>query len=187
MSGGGWIYYYHFNGDDGCDICSSMTGYYDEEPERPHPNCDCPIVDWINYGYKTVYKEKNEGQGSEYEQQHEAVVEFVNNSSKKVKHTLSVSETVEGEISVSAEIEGIFSVSGKYKASETITETVEVELEPGEGVSIDVIGIMKTVSFSAERWYITESVAGETQEIYDETISDQIEAVEGTRIVVNDL
>ena len=40
----GDIIVYEFCGDDGCDICSSFTGFsIDEIPERPHPNCLCEI------------------------------------------------------------------------------------------------------------------------------------------------
>ena len=30
---------------NGCAICQAMQGYYEEEPARPHPNCDCEIFD----------------------------------------------------------------------------------------------------------------------------------------------
>ncbi len=186
------IIYYHFDGSDGCDTCTSMTGNYDEEPNRPHPNCDCPITTEVfagieDFDYETVYKNKTQTGGSTYEQEHQGVTEFINNSHSKSKFTLSVSETIEGSISVSAEIEGIFSVSGTYKETETINRSIEVELEPGQGVSIDVIGILETVNFSAERWYIAYPIGGDPIEIYDETISDSIEAVSGARVEINDL
>lgn len=185
---GGFIYYYYFDGSDGCDICDAMTGYYDDEPERPHPNCNCPIVDWVNYDYETVYKNKVEEEEETYEQSLEGVEEFVNNSNRTVHVSLKISETVTGSVEVGAEIEEIFEVSGKYEESESVEQTVERDLEPGEGISVDVIGIMKKVRFSAERWYVTEEVVGEeVQEIFDEEIEDEIEAVTGTRIEVNDI
>lgn len=37
---------YRFDGSGGCDFCKEATGYsIDEEPIRPHPGCDCPIVE----------------------------------------------------------------------------------------------------------------------------------------------
>lgn len=30
---------------DGCAVCMALEGYYEEEPERPHPNCDCEIFE----------------------------------------------------------------------------------------------------------------------------------------------
>jgi hypothetical protein len=36
---------FFFDGSDGCEICSAMTGYsIDVEPEPPHPECSCPIT-----------------------------------------------------------------------------------------------------------------------------------------------
>ena len=35
------------NGEHTCDVCSELDGqefdYYDEVPERPHPNCKCYV------------------------------------------------------------------------------------------------------------------------------------------------
>lgn len=28
-----------------CAMCLALEGYHDEEPERPHPNCDCDIFE----------------------------------------------------------------------------------------------------------------------------------------------
>ena len=28
-----------------CAACLALEGYHDEEPERPHPNCDCDIFE----------------------------------------------------------------------------------------------------------------------------------------------
>ena len=42
----GDIIVYEFCGDDGCDTCSSFTGFsINEKPERPHPNCECDIYE----------------------------------------------------------------------------------------------------------------------------------------------
>ena len=35
---------YYFNtSDSGCELCEAMEGWYDDEPPRPHPHCDCSI------------------------------------------------------------------------------------------------------------------------------------------------
>jgi hypothetical protein len=186
MAGFFGIEYFHFDGSGGCDTCTSMTGNYDEKPARPHPNCDCPITTEhffyltpLDPGFETVYKEKNESPGSIYEKEYICVRRYVNDSDAMFKGGLKVSKTVTGEISISAEIEEIFGISGKYEETKTIEDTIEVELEPGEAVSVDLIGILKTVRFSAQRWYILYPAGGDPIEVYDTTISDQIEAVEG--------
>lgn len=30
---------------DGCAVCLALEGLHDEEPDRPHPNCDCEIFE----------------------------------------------------------------------------------------------------------------------------------------------
>jgi len=48
----GGVVYYHYvwhseNGENTCDVCADLDGqvfeYYDEVPERPHPNCRCTV------------------------------------------------------------------------------------------------------------------------------------------------
>jgi hypothetical protein len=34
---------YYFDSTGGCELCDAMEGWYDDEPARPHPNCDCTI------------------------------------------------------------------------------------------------------------------------------------------------
>ena len=80
----------------------------------------------------------------------------------------------------------MFNVSASYTESLTVSETVEVELEPGEGVSIDVIGIMKQIELTADRYYDVEFLDN-TTEIFDEHIQHEIETVTGHRIVVNNI
>ena len=36
---------YYFDSTGGCELCDAMAGYYETEPCRPHPNCNCPIED----------------------------------------------------------------------------------------------------------------------------------------------
>ncbi|MCI0395346.1 MAG: hypothetical protein L0332_12465 [Chloroflexi bacterium] len=40
-----------FKGEDGCELCQSLIGFYCQKPSRPHPNCDCSIepVDQVLY------------------------------------------------------------------------------------------------------------------------------------------
>ena len=30
---------------NGCAVCMALEGMHDEEPDRPHPNCDCEIFE----------------------------------------------------------------------------------------------------------------------------------------------
>ncbi len=42
---------YEWISSGGCERCDAMEGFYDEEPVRPHPNCQCEI---INHGAETA-------------------------------------------------------------------------------------------------------------------------------------
>ncbi len=35
---------YEWISHGGCERCDAMEGFYDEEPVRPHPNCQCDII-----------------------------------------------------------------------------------------------------------------------------------------------
>lgn len=37
---------YYFDGSSGCDRCIAASGYSLDEPERPHADCDCPIIEY---------------------------------------------------------------------------------------------------------------------------------------------
>ena len=191
-------YIYYFDGSDGCTECQALTGAYDNEPSRLHEGkCDCAMYEAVVWGFQSIiYKNKIESEDATYEMPMEAVAEYVNNSSNQVEHTFSISEMIEGEISVSAEIEEIFGVSGKFKGSETVSESVKVTLDPEEGVSIDVVGLLKTVTFSADKYAVYEPLinvgAGDadipsTLEVFLEKLEDEIDAVDGHRIVTNDI
>jgi hypothetical protein len=34
---------YYFDSSDGCELCAAMEGWYEDEPPRPHENCDCDV------------------------------------------------------------------------------------------------------------------------------------------------
>jgi hypothetical protein len=36
---------WEFISTGGCARCDAMEGFYDEEPERPHPYCECQIIE----------------------------------------------------------------------------------------------------------------------------------------------
>ena len=189
----GVIAYYYFNGKDGCPRCKEMTGYYDDRPVGPHGRtCECPISKelWAGY-YDIIYKNKREQHITTFEVLHEGVAEYVNQSNIKAKFQLPINATITGEIGVTEEIEKAFSVSSKYSESKTVSESVEVELEPDQGVRIDVIGIMLVVVFSAHRYFSfkTTTPSGDTEhkEVFDKLVADAIVAVKGHRIVLKDL
>ena len=181
-----WVWV--FMGNAGCEVCHAMTGGYDQVPARPHPGCDCEIRGIPVFGtFKPFYKNKEERDGGTFDTGVVAYREYVNNSSATVTHTLEVSGTVEGEVSVSAELDGLFGVSAKYSASQTVTDSAEVELEPGEGARLSLIGILRHVTFSAERWYKVDSPAGgEPREIFDAKLEDEIEAYDAYRVETED-
>ena len=51
------------NGEHTCDVCAGLDGqefdYYDEVPERPHPNCKC-YVEIVEYGDENPAPEQSE-------------------------------------------------------------------------------------------------------------------------------
>jgi hypothetical protein len=34
---------YYFDGSNGCDRCEGMSGFYIDQPDGPHPFCNCPV------------------------------------------------------------------------------------------------------------------------------------------------
>jgi hypothetical protein len=180
---------WQFEGDDGCDLCQSMSGLYDDEPARPHSNCDCEIFQgYAVGGFTNVYKNKVESPGGIEEQLQEAVIEIVNNSSAEAQYSRTVTGEVEGSIGVSAEIEDAFGVEGNYSESKSVSETISVTLKPGDGVSIDIVGLMLPVTFDADwYWQAYSLLDQEDVEIYMGHLDDSIYAVDGTRVEINDI
>jgi hypothetical protein len=46
---------YYFSSEGDCEVCDAMEGWYDDEPPRPHPNCDCeikPSSKTLGYSFK---------------------------------------------------------------------------------------------------------------------------------------
>jgi hypothetical protein len=35
---------YYFAGEDGCAACEAMADVYEDEPDRPHPYCECDCI-----------------------------------------------------------------------------------------------------------------------------------------------
>jgi c-di-GMP-binding flagellar brake protein YcgR len=105
----------------------------------------------------------------------------------RVSVSLKVSKTVKGSISASAEIKEIFNISATYETSKTIEDTVSVTLKPKQGVELNVVGILKTYTFSAERWYKATFINGEVRHIFDAQISGEAVAVSGGRVTVTNL
>lgn len=184
----GFKYFYLFDGSSGCNSCSALTKYYDNVPSRPHPHCDCPIYSYVKVAdYEVYYKNKVTNAGATYDQTHQGVRQYINQSNSTVTASLKVSKTVKGSISASAEIEGIFNISATYEISKTIEDTVSVTLKPKEGVELNVVGILQVYTFSAERWYKATFINGEVRHIFDAQISGEAVAVNGGRVTVTSL
>ena len=180
---------WQFIGDDTCDKCRGKTGYYNERPARPHDNCDCWIIPKPYVGaFTKIYKNKVESLGSVEQQLHQGVARLKNTSTTVSGiFSTTVSEVITGEIGVSAEIEEGFSVSGKYTESITVSKSVQVPLEPGQSVEINVIGLLLPVTFSADLYYqITTPIEG-TIEIYMGPIEDAITSVNGFEVEMSDI
>lgn len=46
---------HYFDGSDAkCALCQSMTGWYDDRPSKPHPNCDCSIKRYVRFGWYEI-------------------------------------------------------------------------------------------------------------------------------------
>ena len=38
-----WDRYYKWDSSEGCERCKELHRYHEDEPDRPHPNCDCDV------------------------------------------------------------------------------------------------------------------------------------------------
>jgi hypothetical protein len=146
---------------------------------RPHGGCDCFIVPGTVFGvYEEIYKNTRQTKIASYEQEYKYVEYRHNDSPWPHPWTINVSHTVTGDLSLSSTIlDGIFEVGSEHSESKTITDTIgPVELEPGESLWADVIGLFTTIEYSADLYW-KDTLTG--QEIFIETLTDQIESVEG--------
>lgn len=173
----GWTpvkFVYFFDGSGGCDLCSSLTGWYDDRPELPHPNCDCSVEEYIYIGSCNLYYEDKSEDVTEDEEELFCGT-LTNTSDSKCTAEATYSKTVTGEISVSATIEKIFSVSAKYSESHTLSIGAAAELEPGQSVEVYAAVIWRTVSFHAKEKWICENYLGdEDYEIEGEEFDEEI-------------
>ncbi len=86
--------YYEFDASSGCDYCQSFAGTYEEEPDRPHDNCDCEITltfyDWDDATLEyTNEVEDSYGSGSEVGSSNE----FTNPFPSEYDYEVAVSTT----------------------------------------------------------------------------------------------
>lgn len=185
------IPFFYFDGDEGCDECEAMTGYYSEEPSRPHENCDCEIMAAFLEG-ETEFREHMEGE-SEYEVDGVDYFDFFWEGADDTDVTWPLSEdisvTLTGDTSVEEEIEEAFEVSSNYEEEETFTETFEAELEPGGGVIVEAIGIYNHIEFGVEVWFVSdeESEDGERVEIFLHMAGDDIDVPVGIRLEAEEI
>ena len=176
---------YYFDGSGGCDACSALTGWYDDMPERPHPNCQCEITPVIYIGECELFYEAL-SEPEETEDEEEVFYGTIeNNSEVKAKFKRKVSAEYGGSISVSAGIENVFSVSGTYSEKYSVSEEVEVELEPGQSVDIVISVRWITVSFRArEKWICKMFLEDEDLEVYGDELEEEIRIPKGAHVVL---
>lgn len=178
------IPFFYFDGDDGCDKCQDRTGHYKNQPDRPHDNCDCPImVDFLEG--EEEYRNKMQGE-IDYEVAGEEVFDYFNDTDKKQFIADVVSVTLTGDISCDEEVEEVFDVSGNFEAEQTYSEYFEHELEPGDTLLVEAIGLYKNIPFGVEVWFVTDEVDkdGEKIEIFLHMAGDNIEVPAGLRLEV---
>ncbi|MCP4049469.1 MAG: hypothetical protein GY730_02025 [bacterium] len=149
----GIIGLYYFDGEDGCDSCQSMTGYYDDRVDPPHENCDCEqemiFLDEdsseVSIEYKNIEKEDSDS----------SIETYYNNTFENHSETVTVkrgfefSESVNTRIDLPSELEDLVDYDDETL---DINESLEMTIEPGESVEINILVTMKLTIYRAEKW-----------------------------------
>jgi hypothetical protein len=168
-------------GETACDQCISMDGFYDQEPERPHPGCDCQIVEHFNLDIDWEDELRNpQTTEGEIEEQLLERVTIDNGGSQMMEGEYSESHTVEGSIEVSATIEEVFSVSSTYSESYEETVTFSYSVPPGATYELEVYGQTQPVTFEGDLWVIDPDTG---VEVFVDHISETIESAYGIHAV----
>lgn len=181
------IPFFFFEGEDGCDECKEMTGHYMEEPERPHPNCDCPImVDFLEG--ETEYRNEMKGE-TDYELEGIDYFYYPNDSDEVQFIGESVDVTLTGDISCEEEIEEACDVSGTYQEEQTFSEFFGEEVEAGGGIIVEAIGEYQHIELGVEVWFVSdeETKDGETVEVFMHMAGDSIEVPVGLHLDVEEI
>lgn len=160
--------YYEFDAADGCDLCQSMAGIYEEEPSRPHPNCDCEII-LTFFDFDDAELEYTNAVEDSYPAGTEvgSSDEYTNPFSSELDFDVRVSTTEDPEVDLPTEIIQFFDVSEAVAPLE-IDFSIPITLEPRETVSVDIEVYYKTFFYAVD---CVISVGG--LEISRETITGQ--------------
>lgn len=155
---------YYFDGADACELCQANTGYtLIDPPERPHPNCDCPI-ELANGGggelpIPKCHFELRNIRINEYADVQELGFAPVNGCGFSDPLTVEIvvredeEEEFDAGVREAAEAEG-------WREPGVIDLSEEVEVPPRRIVEIEVSIVRWTAEFKAEVWLVCE-VGGE--------------------------
>ena len=152
--------YYELDASSGCDICQSVAGIYEDEPERPHDNCDCEISLNFYEADDVVLKYENELQddysdGSKVGESNEKV----NPHEYQLDYELGVEATEDPEVDLPTKIKDHFDTS-EAESSLDISFSIPIVLEPHETVSVSIEVYFKTFFFAIDEvsYYAGEEI-----------------------------
>lgn len=142
--------YYELDASSGCDICQSVAGTYEDEPERPHENCDCEISLNFYEADDVVVKYENELQddyadGSTIGSSNEKV----NPNGFELEYDIEIDATEDPEVDLPSKIKDHFDTS-EAEESLDISFSIPIVLEPHETVSVDIEVYYKTFFFAID-------------------------------------
>jgi len=160
---------YYFDGSDGCALCQSMTGWYDDCPSRPHPNCKCPINCYAGYGWYEIRDITDSS--SSYTKRWDKEYHFKNDKDFPITTPAESFEVKLGKSwNVKVGFEDYVGLSGSGSKDETRTLTIPSQTLPPHSelhVSVEIYG--ETINYNGTKYFrfhvYTGSQAGEDGEI----------------------
>jgi hypothetical protein len=153
------IYYFDGSGS-GCATCNSKTGWYDDRPARPHPNCDCPINMYMGYGWYEI-RDISENSSS-YTKQWDKEFYFRNDKDFPITTpSESISVTLTKSWSIKAGFEDYVGVGGSGSESETRTVNIPAQTLPPHSelhVYIEING--ETIDYDGTKYFVFHIYTG---------------------------
>lgn len=143
------IYYFDPDGD-ACDICQGMGGCYEDEPERPHENCDCVIEEHtLDEGCEIEYRNASSGQCQE--DRAGLSIDFENCGEPQGSQGFEVSEGPEDDMD--SEIRAVAEDQLGWSPPDAI-ESFEVNLPANTHGVIEVQLVSYVYRAFAEKWAV---------------------------------
>lgn len=144
---------YYFDGSDGCALCQSMTGWYDDSPSRPHPNCDCPINCYVGYGWYEI-RDITET-ASSYAKLWDKEYHFKNDKDFPITTPAeTIAVTLRRSWGIKAGFEEYVGLSGSGSETETRTLTIPSQTLPPHSelhVYIEIYG--ETIEYNGTKYF----------------------------------